>query len=509
MFLKLYQFYLKKPNIFLSKDEKKEIKTTTTKKEQVKEEDKKEEDDKKKEDDEKKEDNNESTKQPTKQEPTNNSMLMISDYYNSSIGNFLMGIGLNRCKEALHKDEMRQTQKIIRKEGERAEYLEELNKQTRIYNECKGANSIFNFDQLKCGFCNFKTESEVVMEGHYSTPHLSNRKEYKCNYCVFITRDVRIIMYHIQVEHKKNCTIQLPPVLYECPTCNYESNQKSKAANHMAKCVKVFAEDKVQQTVDCEIEYPAITPRPISKEELNLYDATIQALKPVAMNSGMQMPNLPSGLPRALQLQMLALLQQQFNQQKLKLNKIAMASKLTSQHNNLKQLQQQQQNLQQNLMSNLLMNNANALASFNGTSLINNLANNLNNLNSNLNSLSNLNNLNSLAKTAPQLYNMLQNGSQLLNNNNKSLSSTLNTKNHLNANHQIAQQQQQQQQKPNIKGFLQNNNKQPIANNNNDLNTIGKAGTFAICEICDGYIKDLEQLRAHMNLIHKVKIIII
>ena len=31
-------------------------------------------------------------------------------------------------------------------------------------------------------------------------------------------------------------------------------------------------------------------------------------------------------------------------------------------------------------------------------------------------------------------------------------------------------------------------------------------GTFVICEICDGYIKDLEQLRTHMQWIHKVKI---
>lgn len=30
--------------------------------------------------------------------------------------------------------------------------------------------------------------------------------------------------------------------------------------------------------------------------------------------------------------------------------------------------------------------------------------------------------------------------------------------------------------------------------------------TCVICEICDGYIKDLEQLRNHMQWIHKVKI---
>ncbi|XP_012150887.2 zinc finger protein MEP-1 isoform X3 [Megachile rotundata] len=39
--------------------------------------------------------------------------------------------------------------------------------------------------------------------------------------------------------------------------------------------------------------------------------------------------------------------------------------------------------------------------------------------------------------------------------------------------------------------------------------TSSKSGgktTFVICEICDGYIKDLEQLRNHMQWIHKVKI---
>uniref|UniRef100_A0A1B0CPZ1 MOG interacting and ectopic P-granules protein 1 n=1 Tax=Lutzomyia longipalpis TaxID=7200 RepID=A0A1B0CPZ1_LUTLO len=34
----------------------------------------------------------------------------------------------------------------------------------------------------------------------------------------------------------------------------------------------------------------------------------------------------------------------------------------------------------------------------------------------------------------------------------------------------------------------------------------GGKSTFVICEICDGYIKDLDQLRSHMQWIHKVKI---
>lgn len=36
--------------------------------------------------------------------------------------------------------------------------------------------------------------------------------------------------------------------------------------------------------------------------------------------------------------------------------------------------------------------------------------------------------------------------------------------------------------------------------------TSGGKPQFVICEICDGYIKDLDQLRNHMQWIHKVKV---
>lgn len=446
-------------------------------------------DEKKDEKNDKKDDSNEKPTKP-KEPAVNNSMLMIDDYYSSSVGNFLMGIGLSRCKEALHKDAVRQTQRLIRREGERAEYTAELEKHTKKYQECKGANSIFNFEQLRCDLCDFKTESEAVLEGHYLTPHLSNRKEFKCNFCPFVTRDVRVIVYHSTSEHKKHCNVQLPNVLYECPTCEYESNQKSKAANHMAKCVKQFvddnAEEKTQHTVENENDYPAITPKPISQEILKLFNSTREALKPVVMNPKTPMPQL-TGLPQASQLQILAFLKQEYDQQKLKLNK-ALATKLTNQQNS--QLRAHLQQQQVNMVKNLLLANPNAataLASLSNPNLIRNLSNSLNSLSNNLGSLTNSNNLNSPAKTAPQLYNMLQNGSQNANRNRPSTNSN-------------------QPQKPDARGLLTNNQTaaqaSPSGVPSNPNAT--RNGCFVICEICDGYIKDLELLRHHMNVVHKV-----
>ena len=42
------------------------------------------------------------------------------------------------------------------------------------------------------------------------------------------------------------------------------------------------------------------------------------------------------------------------------------------------------------------------------------------------------------------------------------------------------------------------------ATSSNDAN--GKP-TFVICEVCDGYLKDLDQLRNHMSFIHKVGLV--
>lgn len=39
-----------------------------------------------------------------------------------------------------------------------------------------------------------------------------------------------------------------------------------------------------------------------------------------------------------------------------------------------------------------------------------------------------------------------------------------------------------------------------------DVSDNPKSTTFVICEICDGYIKDLNQLKVHMQWTHKVRL---
>lgn len=393
-------------------------------------------------------------KQENLNETNKSTMLTISDYYKSSVGNLLMGIGLSRSKEWYHKDIIRQIHRGIRKQGELDELVEDLKRQQQMYNECKAANSIFTFKLKKCEICEFKCESDVVIEGHYSIPHLSHRKEYKCNFCPFLTRDSQAISYHFKNTHHKHCVIENPPLLYACSICPYESSQKAKAATHIAKCLKFFNPDKVQALPDPESEYPAITPKLITQEDIKIYEATLLALRTAALSPHAQLPNIP-GLPRGLQQQMLLMQQQQVAQQSraLRANK--------SMHG---------------LKGNAAANSRN-VANFD---------------------LADSGNANFAKSSAPQLYHMLQAGghTQLVPLPQK-YPQGVNSTTHLQA----------------VKGRVVSGTggsalMQKTAGmrfNNSDESPSGlKGGTFVICEICDGYIKDLEQLRTHMQWIHKV-----
>lgn len=56
---------------------------------------------------------------------------------------------------------------------------------------------------------------------------------------------------------------------------------------------------------------------------------------------------------------------------------------------------------------------------------------------------------------------------------------------------------------------LDNRAQQSPSNGASGSSPIPKGSTFVICEICDSYIKDLNQLKTHMDVLHKVCIIFI
>lgn len=371
-------------------------------------------------------------------------MLTIGEYYKSSVGNLLLGIGLSRATEWFHRDAIKTLHKAIRKEGELEEYVDEMKRQQASYQASKTANSIFVFPGKKCPHCEFRSDSSVGLELHMSIPHLSNKREYKCNFCTFSSRDPRTTLFHFQSEHHKPCIIEPPPQLYECPTCPYESSQKQKAATHIAKCSKLFDPEKVQYLPDPESEYPAVTPKSITKTDIIVYEATLTKLRQSALNPSIPVPIVP-GLPRGLTTQMLHMVQQQ----------LALQAKNRQKQMKLNQHQQQQALAAAAASSSTPQNNhfsgGRQFTFGSGGATLTPVGSN------------------SLKLQPPQLKQGVPTGRMGNFGSGGSQSS---------------------------KGGQQISGAAKV--------DAGKSGTFVICEICDGYIKDLEQLRTHMQWIHKV-----
>lgn len=422
----------------------------------------------------------------------NKNMLTIADFYSSSIGKFLLGVGLSRVKQWYHKDAIGKVKKQIRKEGEAEDLMEDLRKQQEYFNVCRAANASYHFPTEKCEHCDFRSEFKMVLHHHLIYPHSTARKEYRCNYCQFSSRDPKVIQQHVRELHERDCRIEPPPQLYECPICPYESGVKSKAAAHISKCLKFFAPDRLQLTKD---EYfPTITPKPITKEDIKIYEATLHALRCAALNPTNKMPSM-SGLPIGLQQQMF---QHQQNQGLATIGAAGGSRKNKPVLSRYMQKQQQQQQASQMVLNQM-----------------------------NLKSIS------------PQLYQMLSTSPQLLQNLQPSMLNLL-------KNPQIVNklQLQQQQVAAGVGGHGHHghsssmartpkghggqslmSNKAAIQSIAGQSTNLGAAisgaalggtrdppgsvsgrntGAFVMCEICDGYIKDLEQLRSHMHWIHKV-----
>lgn len=198
-------------------------------------------------------------------------------FFNSSAGEFLIGIGLSRAKEWYERDQVRLKKKQLRKEGKLLERESELSQAQATYLRTKQANEPFIFDTKRCEFCDFKTESSTVMDGHYLIPHLTPRREYRCNFCTFLTRDHKAILFHMEALHgKKGVLDLLGPFFYDCPFCMFETNLKTKATSHINKCQKYFLPAR-NQAPPGDWDHPSVTAKPITRADIKSYEMCVAA----------------------------------------------------------------------------------------------------------------------------------------------------------------------------------------------------------------------------------------
>ncbi|KAE8743786.1 hypothetical protein FOCC_FOCC009562 [Frankliniella occidentalis] len=382
-------------------------------------------------------------------------------YFDNPLGKFFMQIGTNLVQEHVQTDLLRSQKKKRDREGGKggASTQMAINSLQQTLEYSKENNAPFHLDQKKCDYCSFKTESALVMAHHMETPHMRNYI-YRCNFCDKEVRSPHDILFHMEAEHNVRGKLERGPAFHQCPNCPFEDNQKGKLTRHLVSCQKKYRPDKNQEP-PIDWEPPAKIPRVSRSRPFPMGGQTV---------AGMTMPQKPGmvGQPHPLLPKLPAgstiMGQTTLGQMANSLGRGRGRPPVTGgRFPDLKATSgmQQQQRLQ-NPMSSMLYR-----SSPSGSSQV-------------------------LVPTSYQIA-----GNPIYQNS-KGQASKL-------------------QQQPSISitplprqssGTPPNAHStgMPAGSNKPGHPSSGGKATFVICEICDGYIKDLEQLRNHMQWIHKVKI---
>ncbi|XP_049879217.1 MOG interacting and ectopic P-granules protein 1-like [Pectinophora gossypiella] len=164
-------------------------------------------------------------------------------YFDCSLGQFFINIGLNLVQEYVQTDLLKQQQRKLYKEkksGRSTKATEEaITSLTQNLDFSKKTNAPYALEYKRCEFCSFKTESLLVMAHHLEAPHMKNNI-YKCNTCPFEIRSPHDILYHMEAEHNIRGRLERAPAYQQCANCHFEDNSKTKLARHLIACAKKF-----------------------------------------------------------------------------------------------------------------------------------------------------------------------------------------------------------------------------------------------------------------------------
>ncbi|XP_075229244.1 zinc finger protein MEP-1 isoform X2 [Lycorma delicatula] len=225
-----------------------------------------------------------------------------NSYFDNALGKFFMQIGINLVQEHVQTDLLRSQKRKRDREGSKCapDVHIAINSLMRTLEFSKENNEPFKMELKKCEFCSFKTESQLVMAHHLETPHMRNYV-YRCNFCTLEVRSPHDILFHMEAEHNVRGRLERAPAFHQCPSCPFEDNQKGKLTRHLLSCAKKYRPERNQEP-PLDWEPPAKIPRVPRNRPTGmspgsaLYQAAMSGLKQGAAQ-GVPHPLLPKLMP--------------------------------------------------------------------------------------------------------------------------------------------------------------------------------------------------------------------
>ncbi|XP_042226042.1 LOW QUALITY PROTEIN: MOG interacting and ectopic P-granules protein 1-like [Homarus americanus] len=435
-------------------------------------------------------------------------------YYRSALGKFMLDLGLNQAQEFLQCDLLRMQKRKLDKmkttpsrEGILSvRMLEKQLEFTRI------KNSHLSVPLKICKFCNFKTESELVMDRHLESPHMVNYT-YKCNFCDFETRGPQVILFHMEAEHNIRGRLERAPAFFQCSLCPYEDNNKSKMTRHSFSCSKKYKPEKNCELIDWEppakipkvlhihrgrpntlgkafepVKMPNLLPKSLAGMNISIQSAVASNLLTTA-NAASIAAGRGRGRPVGSYKNVGTIANQVRGTNTGNTGSLLYTTRGTTTTTTGNLVQQVSGNAQQFTLGNQMFHLVNGhLVPMSGAA----------------GSVSSVSVSSQSAARVPRILPSSSSSSvSLIPGLGASSSITIQS-----VQSKVGNTKSPQQPSISITPLPRGGQQQTQTISKGATPTRDSSGkpSFVICEICDGYIKDLEQLRNHMNLIHKVKI---
>ncbi|XP_058828699.1 MOG interacting and ectopic P-granules protein 1 isoform X2 [Topomyia yanbarensis] len=403
------------------------------------------------------------------------------NYFENPLGKFFMNIGVNLVQEYVQTDLLRQQKKKRDREGKPSASTQmAINSLMKNLELSKENNRPFKYDMKRCEYCSFKSESALAMAHHYETPHMRSYV-YKCNFCSYETRPPHDILYHMEAIHNVKGRLEKAAMYHACPNCPFEDNGKSKLARHAVACAKKFRPE-INLNPPIDWEPPAKIPRIKPKHGLVGTATAYQAM------TAQQQKNLALATQR---------IQAVNNISPVNMNNMSAAAQAAALRARTGRPQPISPATQTNLLRPGAGNVGNLRTSMSPGMVIPN--------NFQL----------SAAAIAAAANKFLPNaaGRSLLANTNASVTiqNSMGMKPGMKPSQTPSISITPLPRQPNptnmaVAGALSKLQAAGTSAIKPGQNPAGAKTAFVVCEICDGYIKDLDQLRNHMQWIHKVKI---
>jgi len=182
-------------------------------------------------------------------------------YFESTLGKFFKELGMNLVQEFVQKDLLHQQKRRSVKDKSAAVMHAIMSLQKNL-DDSKEQNEIFHHEIRKCKFCSFRTESRIVLQHHMETPHMKNFI-YRCNFCEYETKIPQEVLFHMDSVHGVKGKLERAPYFHQCPQCPFEDNGKGKLTRHKLGCDKRFKAE-LNQIPERDWDPPAkIKPQPV------------------------------------------------------------------------------------------------------------------------------------------------------------------------------------------------------------------------------------------------------